>query len=406
METGRLVSVTERFMKALCADIRDRSVGSPGNRKATRLFRDIVASHGWRTEVSELDVIDWEEHGAELTIGERTFPVLPSPYSPGCSAKAPLVSAASFQELQELDMTGSILLLHGDIAAEQLMPKNFVFDNPEEHRRIVALLEERKPVAIVTATGRNASLAGGVYPFPMIEDGDFDIPSVYTTEETGRLLLPLTGRTVHLESRSERIPAKACNVVARKGRDMSRRVVVTAHIDSKKGTPGAIDNATGVTILMILAGLLEDYRGDCVIELAAFNGEDYYAVPGQMDYLRRNQGLFGNIMLNINIDGAGYKEGVTSFSFFGVPEPVRNTCEELFREHPGISEGVQWVQGDHSIFVQQGCPAIAVSSRWFIDNIDSQEITHTPKDDLDIVDFSIVADAAMALEHLIRRHFA
>ncbi|MEZ4997668.1 MAG: hypothetical protein R2758_09480 [Bacteroidales bacterium] len=32
---------------------------------------------------------------------------------------------------------------------------------------------------MIGATGRSSALAGGVYPFPLIEDGDFDIPSVY-----------------------------------------------------------------------------------------------------------------------------------------------------------------------------------------------------------------------------------
>jgi aminopeptidase YwaD len=43
--------------------------------------------------------------------------------------------------------------------------------------------------------------------------------------------------------------------------------------------------------------------------------------------------------------------------------------------------------GDHSVFLQQGCPAIAVSSQLFIDNMESQEITHTPKDNLGLVNY-------------------
>jgi aminopeptidase YwaD len=35
---------------------------------------------------------------------------------------------------------GQVLLVHGDSAKEQLMPKKFPFYNPDEHRHIVALL--------------------------------------------------------------------------------------------------------------------------------------------------------------------------------------------------------------------------------------------------------------------------
>ena len=62
--------------------------------------------------------------------------------------------------------------------------------------------------------------------------------------------------------------------------------------------------------------------------------------------------------------------------------------------------GFQWFQGDHSIFIQQGVPAIAVSSQWFIDNIDQQEITHTPKDNPSIVDCQKVVEIAEAIYQL------
>ncbi len=153
-------------------------------------------------------------------------------------------------------MSEKVLFLHGEIAKEQLMPKNFVFYNPEEHQQIISLLEQGRPSAIVCATGRNAALAGGVYPFPLIEDGDFDISSVYMTEDEGDRLLPYVGNTVALKSAAKRVPGKGYNVTAKKGSHLDERVVITAHTDAKKGTPGAIDNATGVVVLLLLAKLL------------------------------------------------------------------------------------------------------------------------------------------------------
>ena len=178
---------------------------------------------------------------------------------------------------------------------------------------------------------------------------------------------------------------------------------MTAHIDAKKGSPGAIDNATGVVALLLLAERLKDYDGGRLLEIAAFNGEDYYAASGQMDYIRKNQGQFGNIVLNINIDGAGYKEGKSAFSFFDVPEDLRAAADAMLEQFDGLTEGMPWPQGDHSIFIQQGCPAIAVSSQWFIEHIDSQDITHTPKDNPDIVDCRKVVEIAEALNGFIRK---
>jgi aminopeptidase YwaD len=403
MATEKLHQKSASYLKMLCREIPERCVGSEGNRRATDFFEKELSSLGWRTEKSELDVIDWEDGGATLRVAGRSFDALVSPYSLGCSVQAPLASASCLEELEKREVAGTVLLLHGGIAKEQLMPKNFVFYNPEEHRKIIGLLEQKRPAAIVCATGRNAALAGGVYPFPLIEDGDFNIPSVYMTQEEGKELLPFIDQPVHLQSLSRRIPAKAYNVTAGKGNDSAERIVMTAHVDAKKGTPGAIDNATGIIVLLLAAELLKDYGGNRLLEIAALNGEDYYAVPGQMDYIRKNQEHFKKIALNINIDGAGYQEGKSAFSFFDLPDAMKAKADEILAQFDGITEGIQWPQGDHSLFVQQGRPAIAVSSQWFLEHMASQEITHTPKDNIDIVDCRKVVEIAEALNCFIRK---
>lgn len=394
---------SQKYLKTLCEEIPDRSVGSEGNRQATAFFRDELKVLGWENETPEFDAMDWVDGRASLTVDDKSFEVFVSPYAPGCSVTGELVCATTPDELEKIDGLDKILFLHGDITKEQLMPKNFVFYNPEEHQHIVALLEKSGAKAIISATKRNAALAGGVYPFPLIEDGDFNVPSVYMTEEEGQKLYPYVGKDVSLVSKSERIPGKAYNVIGRKGPKEVERIVVTAHIDAKKGTPGAIDNATGVTVLLLLAELLKDYEGKYGIELVAFNGEDYYAVPGQMHYIAANQGNFDTILLNINIDGAGYKEGPSAISLFNVPEEIHHKTTDIINRNSDIVEGVQWPQGDHSIFVQFGRPAIAVSSKWFLDHMDDQDITHTPKDRFDITDSGKIVNIAEALTSLIQK---
>ena len=401
METEDLYQNCSTYLQTLCNKISNRCVGSEGNRMATSFFEKEISSFGWNTEIQEFEAIDWEDGGAILQSDSSSFNVFVSPYSLGCTVEAQIVSASCVEELAQIEINGKILFLYGEITKEQLMPKNFVFYNPEEHQQIISLLEKGRPVAIICSTGKNPALAGGVYPFPLIEDGDFDIPSVYMTEDEGDKLLPFVGKTAVLKSASKRIPGKGYNVIARKGKHLNKRIVITAHIDAKKGTPGAIDNATGVVALLLLARLLKDYDGNRLIEIVAFNGEDYYAVPGQMLYIFKNQDRFNEILLNINIDGAGYKEGKSAFSFYGLPEEIEKNAKIVLSKFNGITEGTQWPQGDHSIFTQNGCPAIAVSSQLFTENIDSQEITHTPKDNIEIVDCQKVVEIAQALYLLI-----
>lgn len=402
MPDNHIYIKSRKYLKTLCEDIPERSVGTEGNRQATAFFRNELKVLGWETETPEFDAIDWIDGGASLTADDKSFEVFVSPYAPGCSVTGELVCATTPDELEKIETRDKILFLKGDIAREQMMPKNFIFYNLDEHRRIVTLLEKSGAKAIISATKRNSALAGGVYPFPLIEDGDFNVPSVYMTEEEGQKLLPYVGQSVSIVSKSERIPEKAYNVIGKKGEQRSERIVITAHIDAKKGTPGAIDNASGVTVLLLLADLLKDYKGKYGIELVAFNGEDYYAVPGQMNYIAANQGNFDSIRLNINIDGAGYKEGPSAFSFFNLPEEILKKATDVIHQNPHIVEGIQWSQGDHSIFIQFGRPAIAVSSKWFIDHMEDQQITHTPKDRLELTDTGKIANIALALTTLIQ----
>ena len=397
-----MIQSCQKYLDTLCRKLPERSVGSEGNRQATKFFSEVIASYNWDVEATPFKGMDWEENGADLSVENQKFEVYPSPYSRGCEVEAELMTAGSYKELEALECAGKLLLLYDYLSREQLMPKNFVFYNPEEHKRIIATLEEKKPAAILAATSRNAALAGGVYPFPLIEDGDFNIPSVFLTEEEGLKLFSLAGKKVLLNSQARRIPGTSYNVVARKGEDIRRRVVITAHIDAKKGTPGAIDNATGVIVLLLLAELLAEYSGGTMIELVALNGEDHFAAPGQMIYLDQNQGRFRDILLNINIDGAGYHKGLSAFSFFDLGENIKSRVLDILEVFPGITEGAQWFQGDHSIFIQQGVPAIAVSSQWSIDNIDQQEITHTPKDNPSIVDCQKIVAITEAINQLIR----
>jgi aminopeptidase YwaD len=326
------------------------------------------------------------------------FEVSAGPYSLGVQAEAPLAVAATLDELEAVEAEDRILLVRGALAREQLMPVNFPFYNPEEHRRITALLREKRPLAIAAATSRNPELAGAVYPFPLIEDGDFEIPSVYMTEEEGARLEAHAGGRVLLASRARRIPSTGCNVVARNGSPEARRIVFTAHIDAKRGTPGALDNAAGVTVLLLLAELLEGWKGSPGVELVALNGEDYYAAPGELSYLEANRDRMSDILLNANLDAPGYLRGDTHFSLYECPAGLAAAIRSCFAGRTGIAEGEAWHQSDHMVFVQNGVPALAVTSERFMEI--ETTVAHTERDTPDLVDTGKLVELALALREL------
>jgi aminopeptidase YwaD len=400
MNETDLTARARAHLGRLCGNVPHRAVGSAWNHQATDYFAGVLRSLGWETRTPQFECIDWEAGETRLRAGEDTFKAYPSPFTLGWQGIAPLVAAGSLEELRPLDLSGKICLLHGELTAAQLAPKDYPFYSVEEHQEIIRLLEGGGALAVIAATGRDLQMVGNLYPFPLFEDGNFNVPSCYITDVDGERLLGYVGQEIKLSIEAQRLPSRGCNVNAIKG-DPSRRIVVCAHIDSKIGTPGANDNASGVVALLLLAELLRDYRGENGVELVALNGEDHYSAAGELLYLRENQGKLGEILLAINLDDVGYIKGKNAYSFYNLPAELEQAVRSAFALHPDLAPGEQWYQSDHMVFVQNGVPAMAVTSDRFEEMM--QTITHTPQDTIELVDPAKLARLALALRDLVTR---
>jgi aminopeptidase YwaD len=394
-----LTESAKEYLETICNQIPNRRVGSDGNRLATTFFAETIKSSGFKVECPEFECMDWKSEGADISVNGESFDAQVSPYSSGLHARAPLITACYATDLEALDISDKILLMRGELTKEQFLPKNFPFFQVEQQQRIIQLLEAKKPLAIITATTRNPEMAGALYPFPVFEDGDFDIPSAFITEEQGTIIAEYEGKEVSLEIKAQRIPARACNVVARKGEYPKERIVLFAHIDAKVGTPGALDNGTGIVTLLLLAEFLKDYAGNRSIEIVALNGEDYYSNPGEQLFLQQNAGKFQEIALGINIDGLGYIKGKTAYSLYECPPEITGLVEKVFADQESFLAGQPWFQGDHALFLMNQRPALALTSELVGELM--TEYIHTDKDTPEIIDPEKVVRATWALHQLL-----
>jgi len=390
----------KEYLEILCGVKPNRRTGSPGNREATDFFGTMVKKWNYEVDTTPFPCLDHESGKASLIFQEQAYEIHISPFSLGCDVTSELVTVTTIAELENCQCRDKILLMRGEICAEQLMPKNFVFYNPDHHKRIYALLEEKQPAAIVAATEKKPELVGALYPFPLIEDGDFNIPSVFCTDVVGKEIAVNTGKVLRLTTEARRMPSTACNVIARRNQEASQKIVVSAHIDAYWSTPGALDDASGCVVLLLLAEMLEDYDGNSAIEIVAFNGEDYYSAGGQMDYLRRYGDDLDRITVVINLDDLGYKHGKTAYSLYECPSEIDQKAQNIFTLYPGTARGEPWYQGDHMIFVQKGKPAIAITSEKILELMSS--VTHTPKDTPDMVDCEKIVETANALRDFMQ----
>lgn len=133
---------------------------------------------------------------------------------------------------------------------------------------------------------------------------------------------------------------------------------------------------------------------------AALNGEDPYSADGQMDYLRRYGQEFPGILLAVNLDDVGFKQGRTSYSYYECAQKIEEKVENLFRHFDGLVRGAPWFNGDHMIFVQNQVPAVAFTSECLPELM--RTITHTPSDSPDIIDCQKLVELAASLNALIR----
>ena len=390
------------YLNELCYLIPNRRTGSVGNRKATEFFAQIIKPWDYLIDTKSFHCLDYKVGGASLLRQNTSYKVYVSPFSVGCDVRGELAVVSSIEELERYSFTDKILLMKGDLCTEMLMPKNFVFYNPDHHKKIYSLLEEKSPKAIITATAKSPQLVGALYPFPMIADGDFDIPSVFCTDDTGDKIAQHSEEKFTLKIKAQRIPATAYNVIGRKNPDAPKKMTVTAHIDTWENTPGALDNASGIVVLLLLAEMLSGYQGNMGIEIAAFNGEDYYNAAGQMDYLSRYGRDLDNTSVAINIDDVGYIRGKTTFSLYQCPLTTERIADVVFGRYKGLVLGEPWFQGDHMIFVQKGIAAIAFTSDQVTELM--ANITHTPKDTPEIVDCLKLVELATALKEFIRNY--
>ena len=325
----------------------------------------------------------------------------PSPYGLGVAAFGPLRILHSVESLRRTDLAGSIVVLTDALAAEPLTPRAFPFYGSEEHTAILDSLEESRPAAVIAVTGRYPELCGALDPFPLIEDGDFTIPTANVRPADAVHLLNAEGSMASVEIRSERRPSKARNIMAIR-EPRNHRITVVAHIDTKPGTPGAVDNAAGVVVLLLLADLLSPTRHTHLpigIELLVVNGEDHFAAPGEVAWLEANDGRLDDVALMINIDGAGYCEGGSAFSLYNVDDGITAHVKRSFAGYADIAEGPGWYQSDHAIFAMQGRAALAITTERVQEML--AVLFHSQHDTPDKVDINRIINIATALESLL-----
>lgn len=391
MKNEHLLEELKKVLNHICIKIGERPTGSKANRELETYARNYFENNGFNIELQQFECIDWENQGARLIFNDQELKAKPSYYTKSCDLEAEFIKLTTIEELANSDLQDKIAVLSGELTEEQLMPKSFTFYNPERHQRIISLLEEKASQAIITVVDNDISV---------LEDGDFQIPSVYISKAEGQKLLNGQGE-VRLNIKTARKDSSGANLIARINPAAEKKLVITAHMDTKYGTPGALDNGTGVAILLLLSSIIKPADINYSLEFAILNGEDYYSTPGQIKYLDENIKGNESIFLVINCDGVGLKESKTAISFLELAEDKRSLVKDLLSSKTNVELIEPWQMGDHMLFVMNGIPAITLTSKKILSLID--EIAHTEKDSIELIDYQEVINVInLVLEILLK----
>jgi hypothetical protein len=362
-----------------------RPPGSPANRAATAYVAGVLEGTGGTVSRLPFEATWWRPGEAVISAAGRSVAIPPPPFSRPVDAGGAVVPARSLADVGRA-APGSILVLEGELGREPYFPRAFPFLSIAGQLEVLAALEAAAPLAVVAVSDDAAGR-------PVFEDPD--LPFAYATvgPEVGRLLADAGTCRITLTGSLDRGIGE--NVSARRGDRTS--IVVSAHLDSKVTTPGALDNGGGVAAVLAAAeaGLLE-VPG---LEVVLFNGEDHYAAPGEQAWLAVRP--LDEIRLAANVDGVGTPREVTEVSALAFPERLAAALAAVLEGHPDMAPGEPWFESDHAVFAMRGIPSLALTSGG--PRLLLHQRSHSPAGGLQSVDAEVLASvAAFLLEAMPR----
>jgi Zn-dependent M28 family amino/carboxypeptidase len=225
-------------------------------------------------------------------------------------------------------------------------------------------------------------------------------------------------------------PRSTSNVIAElKGaRKPSEIVIIGAHYDSREGTPGADDNASGVASALSLARTFAHATPNRTLRFVFFTNEEYFReeLMGSLVYAKLCRARGDNIVAMVSLETIGYFSDVAGSQKYPFPinlfypatgnflgfvgnvgsRSLVRTAIGSFRTlaalpsegmaAPEFIDGIGW--SDQWSFWRQGYPGIMITDTAPFRNPNYHRLTDTP----DTLDYGRLARVVTGLEAVVR----
>lgn len=406
-------SKIERHVDNLCRRIGPRWASTEAERKAAEYIRGQMIKSGYEdASLDEFDLDGWNHEPVQATIVEddRSIDMLPMLNCPSFEVEAPIVDVG-FGMPHEIEAPSERLI--GSIAVMNLGPEPF--STPVPHSDRILALADKGVIAVVivdpksgghleywhATDKRRAEQAGQVQPHP--------VPSVTTTREGGSYLrvCAADSKRLRLSVTTRSFESSASNVVAdlEGSRWPEESIVVGAHHDTVIDSPGGNDNASGVSVVLETARVLNslDTRPGRTIRFCTWSAEEQNH-QGSAAFIRGHYGPESPPRLAINLDevATGPIKGVV-LQFPHLRSMVQETLDSM-------GDGLQCHVLDHVdtsadgfSFSRAAIPA-AMLWRWrFVGRHPDAGYHHEPHDTVDKVRPRELRDYVAQLSRILLR---
>lgn len=337
-------------VRHLCDDIGGRLSTFESGAAAENYAMERFKAWGLDARFEEFEMLGWRNDHLKVRTGAREIFAVALGATPTDIVEAEIADLG-FGTPDEFKERG------GEARGKIAMVMNGA---PEGHRGVhrsekLTLSAENgaRAMILINSTPGNVPQAGTVAIGKMAP-----IPAVSISYEEGTRIRRLIegGKTVSMkiETVSTHGIRKARNVVA-EVRGSDEVVMIGAHLDSWQTGTGAIDNATGSSVVLECARLFAKLglKPKRTVRFVLFMGEEQ-GLYGSKAYVKAHEAELGNIALMLNLDMVGDPKG---YSLYGADEAVpffKDLAKRLkLDENVGSTMSLH---SDHQPFMMAGVP--------------------------------------------------
>ncbi|WOV87051.1 M28 family metallopeptidase [Sporosarcina oncorhynchi] len=287
---------------------------------------------------------------------------------------------------------------------EKTLPITFDIESPEIEQAYV-VLKDRSNFQEAFEKSQGVFIVEEVFSKTLSID-TVDKPHIQISQKTYDRLKEISSGQIMMYSSVKEEMIDAYNVAGKiPGKDNKNAIVLSAHFDHVGWVGdtiyrGAIDNASGVAVLLEIAEKLadsvEEFDSDIII--VAFNGEES-ELQGSSHFIEELGDKYNSIY-NINLDSF-YKTPVSIVSQEDeVSEDLLGDLISVLKENSvefntDLSGGLR---SDHSTFLSKHINAMTISSQ----NV--TPIIHRPLDTIEEIDFISLLKVADSIVEFINKH--